>query len=209
MVTRLLVVALLWWGCVASCLAVTPSELREGDLLFVVNRSGNAITQVTSGLDSLPIDHVAVFHRIGGEDGLPYVIEAVPRRGVTLTPLDSVAGGGEGGSVIACRVANLDAAASVRAALRYVGAPYDHFFVPDAEAIYCSELVQLCYVDEAGEAVFDTIPMSFHDASGRITDYWRQHYAAVGLDVPEGAPGTNPGQLSRSPRVTVLGTLRP
>ena len=118
MVTRLLVVALLWWGCVASCLAVTPSELREGDLLFVVNRSGNAITQVTSGLDSLPIDHVAVFHRIGGEDGLPYVIEAVPRRGVTLTPLDSVAGGGEDGSVIACRVANLDAAASVRAALR-------------------------------------------------------------------------------------------
>ena len=41
--------------------------LQEGDLLFVCSDSANAITEVTSGVEQLPIDHVGIVHRIGGE----------------------------------------------------------------------------------------------------------------------------------------------
>ena len=65
------------------------------------------------------------------------------------------------------------------------------------------------FVDSRGHLVFDTIPMSFHDQSGRITDYWTQFYAERGLEVPEGQPGTNPGELSQRSLVSIIGRLTP
>lgn len=179
-------------------------NVNEGDLAFVIVPQGNAITQVTQGIESLPIDHVAIMHRIGGNDGLLYALEAVPNGGVCLTPIDSFLCANGVRNVIIGRIDDLDASRSVRKALSYVGLPYDFNYLPDDSSIYCSELVQKSYVNNAGEPVFNTIPMSFHDASGNIIDYWKQHYASQGLEVPEGAPGTNPGQLSRHPRVTVI-----
>ena len=56
--------------------------------------------------------------------------------------------------------------------------------------------------------VFGTIPMSFHDSAGRVTEFWTKFYEMRGLTVPEGEPGTNPGQLSRDPNVRILGYLQ-
>ena len=56
--------------------------------------------------------------------------------------------------------------------------------------------------------VFGTIPMSFHDSAGRVTEFWTKFYEVRGLTVPEGEPGTNPGQLSRDPNVRILGYLQ-
>lgn len=56
-------------------------------------------------------------------------------------------------------------------------------------------------------SVFNTIPMSFHDSTGKVTEFWTKFYAARGMEVPEGEPGTNPGQLSRDPSVQILGFL--
>lgn len=180
-------------------------DVHEGDLAFVINRQGNAITSVTTSIDSLPIDHVAILHRIGGENGPLYALEAIPRGGVCLTPVDTflVANGGAGNIVLG-RVEGIDATRSVRAALKFAGRPYDFNYMPDDSEIYCSELVQKCYVDVAGSLVFNTIPMTFRDASGEIHPYWVKHYADQGLEVPEGASGTNPGQLSRHPCVTIF-----
>ena len=61
--------------------------------------------------------------------------------------------------------------------------------------------MQLAFVDRRGRPLFSPIPMSFHDATGRITDYWTQFYARRGLHVPEGQPGTNPGELSQRKQV--------
>ncbi len=189
----------------ATAVAGGIFDAREGDLAFVINRQGNAITSVTTSIDSLPIDHVAILHRIGGENGPLYALEAIPRGGVCLTPVDVflVANGGAGNIVLG-RVEGVDAPRSVRAALKFAGRPYDFNYMPDDREIYCSELVQKCYVDVTGSLVFNTIPMTFREASGEIHPYWVKHYADQGLDVPEGAPGTNPGQLSRHPRVTIF-----
>ncbi len=184
-------------------LELSAHLLHEGDLLFASSETPNAITRVTSGVEGLPIDHVAVVHRIGGDEGPLYVIEAIKPM-VCLTPIDTFLC--RNGQVMVGRVNTpWDAARSVRRCLLMVGKPYDDLFLPGDSALYCSELVQRSYVSPAGEPVFNMIPMSFHDESGIVIDYWIEFYRSRGMSVPEGAPGTNPGELSKCPQVTIIG----
>lgn len=218
LVVPLLVVVL---GC--SDERVSVSDLRGGDLLFVVNGQGNNITDVTDGVDGLGIDHIAVF-----SDG--NVIEAIPEYGVVENPLDSfLVRLSDRESVLVGRIEGLDVEESVTNARKFLGKPYDDIFMPSDSAIYCSELVQKSFVFKDGlkerdqnvkevdskatgsgtkHFVFGTIPMSFHDSTGNVTEFWAKYYSARGLAVPEGEPGTNPGQLSRDPNVRILGYLQ-
>lgn len=183
-----------------SAVSLPAVELQEGDLLFCCADSSNAITDVTQGYHGLLIDHVAVVHRIGGDDGLLYVIEA-KKPVVCLTPIDTFWNENSGG-VLICRVnTDVDIRKSIRRCLMMVGRPYDDLYLPGDSAVYCSELVQMNYVDSHGELVFEAVPMSFHDASGQVTEYWREFYAGRGMTVPEGAPGSNPGELSLRPQI--------
>ena len=187
-----------------ASLPLVGQQLREGDLLFCCSDTANAITAVTTGLQDLPIDHVAIVHYIGGEQlGLPYVIEAV-KPAVCLTPIDSFLS--ENGRVLQGRLnVDYDMPASIKRCLAMVGKPYDDLYMPGDSAIYCSELVQLCFIDPSGKLIFDPVPMTFHDATGQVTDYWQEFYQARGMEVPEGEPGSNPGELSRRDQVTILG----
>lgn len=168
---------------------------QAGDLLFHVADKGNAITDVTPGM----IDHVAI---IITKDS---VIEAV-NRGVKTTPIDSLRQ--QEGFYLIGKVIGADRKASIVQARQYLGRPYDHLFLKDNEEIYCSELVQFAFVDAQGKHVFEAIPMSFHDATGNITDYWKAFYEKKGLTVPEGQPGTNPSELSQRENVKITGRLR-
>ncbi len=218
LVVPLLVVVL---GC--SDERVSVSDLRGGDLLFVVNGQGNNITDVTDGVDGLGIDHIAVF-----SDG--NVVEAIPEYGVVENPLDSfLVRLSDRESVLVGRIEGVDVEESVANARKFLGRPYDDIFMPSDSAIYCSELVQKSFVFKDGlkerdhnvnevyskatgsgakHFVFGTIPMSFHDSTGNVTEFWAKFYSARGLAVPEGEPGTNPGQLSRDPNVKILGRLQ-
>ena len=200
----------LWLTLLLSAVCVSAQRLEgiglgslcEGDLLFCAQEKGNNITDVTQGVGGMKIDHVAIFHRQGGRT---FALEAI-HSGVGLTPTDSFMARRE--VVLAARLRDtLGVARSVESALRFVGRPYDFNFMPDDSAFYCSELVQKCYRDSRGELVFKPIPMSFHDQSGRITPYWHDYYARQGLQVPEGEPGSNPGDLSRSAAICILGIV--
>lgn len=184
----------------------TLTDLRSGDLLFFAPAKDNAITKVTQGIGDVAIDHVAIVHL--ADSGIT-TIEAV-HRGVVIMPVDStrLRARQRNEAVMVGRVdGGLDISASIANALQHLGKPYDFYFEPSDSAIYCSELVQKAFVDIAGEPVFGTIPMSFHTPDGKILPYWTEYYRRVGKTVPEGAPGTNPGQLSRSQRLIILGRL--
>lgn len=170
-------------------------SLKSGDLLFHVVSQGNAITDVTPGM----IDHVAI---VTERDS---VIEAVGK-GVKMTPIDSLRQ--QDGHYLVGRVKGIDSKQSIANAKHYLGRPYDRLYLPDNDAIYCSELVQFSFVNKHGNRLFSPIPMSFHDASGRITDYWIQFYAKHHMEVPEGKPGTNPGELSQRKEIRIKGRLR-
>lgn len=182
---------------IVLCLATVSCQthrLVTADLLFHVTPQSNAITDVTPGM----IDHVAI---ILNSDS---VIEAVGR-GVVITPIDSLRR--QPGYYLVGRVKGVHRASSIAHARTYLGRPYDYLYLPDNEAIYCSELVQFSFVDKHGNRLFAPIPMSFHDATGQITDYWHRFYKERGMDVPEGQPGTNPGELSRRRQIRIVGRL--
>ena len=187
-------------ACTALCVLVLGTacaqKLRRGDLLFHVTTQANAITDVTPDM----IDHVAI---VLSQDS---VIEAIPRQGVTTTPLDSLRR--QEGYYIIGRVRKADPTLSLLNARHYLGRPYDPFYLACNEAIYCSELVQFSYTDSHGRWLFAPIPMSFHDQSGRITNYWTQFYARHGMTVPEGQPGTNPAELSKRKIIKIIGRLK-
>ena len=184
---KMLPILLLSSVCCTACQA-----LRRGDLLFHLPANGNHITEVTG-----TADHVAIF--LGGDS----VIEAIPGKGVVVSKLSSIRQR-ESGQYAIGRVKGADRKQSIANARSFLGRPYDSIFSKTTEAIYCSELVQLSYVDKRGALLFAPIAMSFHDSTGHITKYWQDFYGKRGLAVPEGQPGSNPAYLMKKTKFTFI-----
>lgn len=189
----------------ACCInAGAQDEIMEGDLLFAYSTTaGRVISDATvHDANALPIYHVAIFTRVGNT---PYALEAIDE-GVVLTPYDKFEQRSlsNGGMLIGRLHDRSGIDQSVSNAMEHLGKPYDDLFMIDTQEIYCSELVQLSYVNGRGQRLFPLINMSFHDAQGHILDYWREHYAHHGMAVPEGALGTNPAQLAQDPAIIIL-----
>lgn len=199
---RLLHIALLLTLC-ALC-ADAQDQVMEGDLLFAYSTTaGRAISDATvHDTTTPPIYHVAIATWVNGK---LYALEAIDE-GVTLTPYDTFKQRtmSKGGMLIGRLRDRSGIDQSVSNALEHLGKPYDDLYMIDTQEIYCSELVQLSYVNGSGQRLFPLINMSFHDQQGHILDYWREHYAKRGMAVPEGALGTNPAQIARDPAVEIL-----
>ncbi len=195
-------------AAICASAQVKIDSLRDGDLIFFVNPKGNAITKVTTSGNEHPIDHVAIFN--WGKDHTPQVIEAV-HRGVCLTPVDSLLKDAKefnSPTLLVGRVnVPVDISTTLTRAFTHLGKPYDFTFEPDDEKIYCSELVQKSFVDNNGQLIFSTIPLTFCTKDGKVLPYWHEYYAKRGLEVPEGMPGTSPGGQSRDSHVTILGFI--
>lgn len=190
------------------------TALQHGDLLFCVaspSRDGiaQAIVSVTEGIDLQRVSHVAIVCQ--EPNGEMYALEASGKHGVWLNPINSffvhcdhTAEGHP--MVLLGRLKDTTTIAScVEKAKTYLGRPYDYQYMPSDSALYCSELVQLSYVDSAGEAIFPQVPMSFHNQDGQILPFWTTYYRQWNMAVPEGEPGTNPGGISRSDKITIVG----
>lgn len=187
-------------------------QLRDGDLLFQAEEAtafSDAILAATAR-DSLTFSHVGIFARI---NGAPSVIEAVPRHGVTVTPLDSFLASST--VVRAMRLAvpgdSALATRAVKEALRLLGKPYDRRFAPGDSAVYCSELVQIAcdraarqLFGDAAEPVFASAPMNFLASDGTMPQFWVDLFAAEGCPIPQGVPGTNPNAMAASPRLRTI-----
>ncbi len=193
----------------AACCCNRSYSPEAGDLLFQVTPGSeftDAITDVTSGRQGIPYTHVAMV--VQTHEGIR-VLEAVPDAGVRLVPfdafLDNSARRNGQPLVMAARLRDRHLSnAACHRALALVGRPYDAAFMPGDQALYCSELVQVCFLDSEGERLFASSPMNFCDSTGEIAPYWLEHYARVGIPVPEGVPGTNPGTLSLDPKLEVV-----
>jgi hypothetical protein len=49
--------------------------------------------------------------------------------------------------------------------------------------------------------------MTFKDPdTGRTLPVWQEYFSVLGVSIPEGRPGINPGGISRSPALTIIHT---
>ena len=189
------------------------TALQHGDLLFCVaspSRDGiaQAIVTVTEGIDLQRVSHVAI---VCIESSGTYALEASGEHGVWLHPInaffDHCDHTSEGNPMVLLgRLKDTsNVAASVEMAKTYLGRPYDYQYMPSDSALYCSELIHFSYFDTEGKEIFPQVPMSFHDKSGNIPSFWKDYYRQWNMSVPEGWPGTNPGVISRSEKIEMIG----
>lgn len=170
---------------------------QTGDLVFFEAAQGNefedAINSATSD-ESAGFIHVAIVEV--SNDSL-FLIQA-ETEGVTRRLWDRSAEKAAY-SIMRLRFSKPLAVRAVERAKTFIGQPYDWYYLPDNDAMYCSELVYESYLDNSGEHIFPAKPMNFRAADGSMPQFWTELFDSLGCPVPEGIPGTNPNDLSRSP----------
>lgn len=183
--------------------------LRTGDLVFVglpldYDAEGDsmdaAISAATGEEGALNLIHVAIAEV--DADSI-WIIDATIAHGVDRHPLavflkDFTLKDGTYPEFIIKRVKGIDAEAAVGRAKTYCGRGYDVRFLPDNEDQYCTELVQNSYLDASGNELFHSEPMNFCAPDGTMPPYWEWLFGKLGMDVPQGVPGTNPQRMAQS-----------
>ncbi len=201
-----------------ACLALTLLAAcggeyapRTGDLLFQRTASeqmSDAIEAATQRDTAVTFTHVGIVE--AAADGV-FVIEATDTS-VRRTPFDDflARSARRGGEPIAAvgRLRSADKATAdriLRRAHARLGLPYDNEFLPDNGKLYCSELVwECCVAADEKTHLLGCYPMTFRAADGRLPAYWAEHFAALGMPVPEGVTGTNPNDMARDPAVEIV-----
>lgn len=193
-----------------ACAQKQEQQLRSGDLIFVgipldyqigEGSMGEAISAAT-GKGELNLIHVAIADV--ADDGI-YVIDATLKHGVDRHPLDTfltdfTLKDGSYPTFLVKRLKDgVQAPDCIGHALSYCGEAYDMAFLEGNDAHYCSELVRDSYLAPDGSYLFPQVPMNWKDSEGEIPVYWTELFGLLGMEVPQGEPGTNPQEMAESP----------
>lgn len=203
-IAPIIAVLLLLTGC-----GQQVNRLQNGDLVFVglpmdydaeTGSMDAAISSATGREGALNLIHVAIAEV---QADSVWIIDATIAHGVDRHPLDTfltdfTLPDGSYPEFIVKRVKGIDADAAVERAKSFCGRAYDVRFLPDNEDLYCSELVQNSYLDATGAQVFTSEPMNWLAPDGTMPPYWEWLFGKLGMEVPQGLPGTNPQRMSES-----------
>ena len=175
-------------------------QLRSADLVFVCDGGSDfdsAISAATAD-SSLSFTHVGLVEVC--KDSV-FILEAEPQDGVVRSSLEEFTERNGSDNLRFYRIsgAEIDREAAVKTAKTFLGQAYDFAYLPDNGRMYCSELVYESCRDRYGKRIFQSVPMNFQATDGSIPEFWVNLFSAQGIPVPQGVPGTNPNDLSKSP----------
>jgi len=189
-------------------------ELKQGDLLFQNTGSDkidNAIKSVTATSLSKSYSHVGLAMQ---KEDKWFVIEAIPKKGVTLTSLDQFLNRNKTKfnkyqTTVARLERNYNAYISdaITFGLDRINSPYDPVFAWDDSSYYCSELVYKMFSTQSlpkDSMPFNTNPMTFNDSTGKPMLSWVNYYQHINHEIPEGRIGTNPNLIASSPHIKFI-----
>lgn len=185
-----------------SIFAISP--LKSGDLLFVSSGKSefsDAISISTASEDSLKFVHVAMV--LENSDSICKIIEASPSHGVRIIDLNEFLAecpliNNKPGIIAKRLITEFSVDSVIARAKSHLGEPYDWWYLPDNNKMYCSELIYESFIDDDGHHIFQSQPMNFRDKDGNMPDFWQNLFEGLGEPIPEGLPGTNPSDLSKS-----------
>ena len=187
--------------------------LQPGDLLFQDLDCGplcDAIESVTTGYQGANLSHVGIVDE--DASGNLVVIEAVSN-GVKDTPLQTFLersfDANRRPKVIVGRLGQqyrhlIPSALKEARALK--ARPYDKVFTINNGDYYCSELIYEIFLRaNDNNPVFTLQPMTFKAPdTGETLGTWKKYFDKLGVPVPEGQLGINPGGISHSPVLTIV-----
>ena len=186
-----------------------PARLQNGDLVFVglpldydvdAASMDSAISSATGQEGGMNLIHVAIAEVKADS---VWIIDATIAHGVDRHPLDTflrdfTLADGTYPEFIVKRVKGVDTDAAVERAKTYCGRAYDLRFLEGNEELYCSELVQESYLDASGRRIFESEAMNFQAPDGTMPPYWEWLFGKLGMEVPQGLPGTNPQKMAEA-----------
>ena len=176
------------------------ATLQTGDLLFLNENSSDMEKAITASTGEYT--HVALVECDSMDE--VWVIEAYPENGVRRIPYaqyerEHLLWFSKGICDFYRLTVPFDTAEVIARAKSLIGKPYDYAFLPHNDAYYCSELIEVAF-----GGLFPSKPMNWRDADGNLPEFWQKHFEKLGVTVPEGVPGTNPTDMSRSPLLKKL-----
>jgi hypothetical protein len=190
---------------------MSEQQIKAGDLLFQNLDCGplcDAIEKVTRGYKDLTFSHIGLVKKQG--DSL-VVIEAIGKD-VHATPL----------RLFVKRSSHPVYIGRVKKRYRYTigtalafadsknGVIYDDVFLYNNDKYYCSELIYDAFMYAYnGKPFFSLQPMTFCEpGTTSFFPVWEAYYKDLGVAVPEGKPGINPGGISASRKIKMIGTIQ-
>lgn len=185
-------------------------DLKDGDLLFQDMDCGplcDAIEAVTEGYNGADYSHMGMVYN---RNDTLYIIEAAGTA-VRLTTFEKF----KKNTTKPMLVGRLKAEHTtlipnaIVFSLQQMGVPYDDEYVYDNGKYYCSELIYDAFLfANGGQPFFELEPMTYKKpGTDKFFPAWVSYFHGLKKSIPEGQPGCNPGGISLSDKIEVLGTV--
>lgn len=193
-------------------------EWQNGDLIFrqPCNKQGvsEAIQNVTQSASKYQFTHVGMVYIPRKYPRKVYVIEAT-QPCVQMVPLEQfMQDEGTSNCRPICVAARLKPPyrkhipKAIKFARRLIGREYDYGFVLNNGKYYCSELIYEVLRKARGKEVFPLNVMTFKaEGQTHFLPEWERYFSDKKLPIPEGEMGINPGAMSRSSVIDLLGEV--
>ena len=183
--------------------------LKSGDLLFQSMNCGplcEAINEVTSGYQGRDFSHLGLVYL---KNDSIYVIEAAGTE-VKITPFETFKTYTTEKMYVGRLKRKYRALIpeAIAFALQQIGVPYDEEYVYNNGKYYCSELLYDAFLHANKKPFFELFPMTFKSPkSNQFFEVWAEYYKKLHMEIPEGKPGCNPGGISTSAKLKIIGTV--
>jgi len=191
-----------------SVFAQKKVTLKEGDIIF---QSMNcelckAINAVTEGFDGKDFSHLGMVHI---QNDSIYIIEAAGKE-VQLTPFEVF----KTYTTDTMYVGRLKKKyrkyipKAIAFSLEQMGIPYDDAYLYDNGSYYCSELIYDAFLNSYEKPFFELTPMTFKEPNSDVYfQVWIDYYKNLNIEIPEGELGCNPGGISTSDKLKIIGII--
>ena len=184
-------------------------NLKTGDLLFQKMDCGDlceAIHAVTEGYDGNDFSHLGL---VVIENDSVFIIEAAGNavRKVTLEQFSK-------NTTTTMLIGRVKPKFKklipkvISFSKQQIGIPYDDDYLYDNGKYYCSELIYDAFLNAHCEPFFELQPMTFKQPNtNKFFPAWVDYYQNLKIEIPEGELGCNPGGISTSKKIKIVGRL--
>lgn len=187
--------------------ATLAQQYQTGDLLFQNLDCGelcDAIEKVTMGYQNQSFSHIGLIYI---EHDSVFVIEAIGKD-VHLSTIQEFLDRSKHPIVQARLKSDYQRLIpkAIEFSLAQKGVLYDEPFIYNNGKYYCSELIYDAFLNANNRQPFFTLePMTFKlPGTDLFFPVWKSYYEQLGLPIPEGYPGINPGGISRSEKLNII-----
>lgn len=192
-------------------LAQNKVQLKDGDLIFQDMDCGplcDAIEAVTEGYNGNDFSHMGLVYR---KNDTTYIIEAAGKE-VRLTTLEKFSKNTAKPMYVGRLKKEYQKLIpnAISFSLLQLGVPYDDEYIYNNGSYYCSELIYDAFMfSNGGKPFFQLFPMTYKQpGTNEFFPAWVEYYSAIGKDIPEGLPGCNPGGISTSNKIEIIGSIQ-